>query len=40
MDHQASRDYLLAKPETAEDYPFGPEVAVYRVKGKMFATLR
>lgn len=39
MDYKASRDYLLAKPETVEDYPFGPDVAVYKVKGKMFATL-
>lgn len=30
--------YLLAKPEAIEDYPFGPEVAVMKVRGKMFAT--
>lgn len=29
--------YLLAKPEAVEDYPFGPEAAVYKVLGKMFA---
>ncbi len=39
MDHEACRDYLLAKPKTIEDYPFGPDVAVYKVMGKMFATL-
>ena len=33
------RDYLLAKPEAVEEYPFGPEVAVIKVAGKMFATL-
>ncbi|MBO9491218.1 MmcQ/YjbR family DNA-binding protein [Endozoicomonas sp. G2_1] len=33
------KNYLLAKPETKLDYPFGPEVEVYKVKGKMFATL-
>jgi predicted DNA-binding protein (MmcQ/YjbR family) len=26
-----------AKPGSAEDYPFGDEVAVYKVAGKMFA---
>jgi predicted DNA-binding protein (MmcQ/YjbR family) len=26
-----------AKPGSAEDYPFGDEVAVFRVVGKMFA---
>lgn len=29
--------YLLGKPEAVEDFPFGPDVAVYRVHGKMFA---
>ena len=33
------RDYLLAKPEALEGYPFRLDVAVYKVKGKMFATL-
>ena len=27
----------LAKPGSAEDYPFGDEVAVFKVGGKMFA---
>lgn len=26
-----------AKPGSAEDYPFGDEVAVFKVAGKMFA---
>jgi predicted DNA-binding protein (MmcQ/YjbR family) len=26
-----------AKPGTAEDYPFGDEVAVFKVAGRMFA---
>ena len=30
---------LLAFPETREEFPFGPEVAVYKVAGKMFALL-
>lgn len=33
------KPYLLSKPEAVEDYPFGPDVAVFKVKGKMFATL-
>ncbi|WKE67516.1 MmcQ/YjbR family DNA-binding protein [Gallaecimonas kandeliae] len=39
MDSQALRHYLLQKPEAQEDYPFGPEIAVYKVRGKMFALL-
>lgn len=34
-----TRDYLLTKPATSEETPFGPEVLVYKVGGKMFATL-
>jgi predicted DNA-binding protein (MmcQ/YjbR family) len=33
------RTYLLGKPEAIEDYPFGPDVAVMKIGGKMFATL-
>jgi len=29
--------YLLSKNEAFCDYPFGPEAAVYKVAGKMFA---
>ena len=39
MKHKACHKYLLTKPESIEDYPFGPDVAVFKVKGKMFATL-
>jgi len=39
MDYTAAKRYLLSKPEAIEDYPFGPEVMVPKVKGKMFATL-
>lgn len=31
--------YLLAFPEATEENPFGPEVDVYKVAGKMFAIL-
>ena len=39
MDVEAARRYLLGKPEAAEDFPFGPDVAVMKVRDKMFATL-
>jgi predicted DNA-binding protein (MmcQ/YjbR family) len=32
-------DFLLSFPETTEEQPFGPEVDVYKVAGKMFAIL-
>lgn len=31
------RAHLLSQPEAYEDYPFGPEVVVYKVRNKMFA---
>lgn len=34
-----AKKYLLSKPETLEDFPFGENVSVFKVKGKMFATL-
>lgn len=35
-----ARDYLLSRPATTEETPFGPEVLVYKIAGmKMFATL-
>ncbi len=39
MDVKQVREYLLSKPETEEDYPFGPDVIVLKIKGKMFALL-
>jgi predicted DNA-binding protein (MmcQ/YjbR family) len=39
MNHAEAREYLLSKPEAFEDYPFDPEVAVYKIGKKMFATL-
>lgn len=32
-------DFLLSFPEATEEQPFGPEVDVYKVAGKMFAIL-
>ncbi len=39
MNYDSAREYLLSKNEAWEDYPFGPEVAVYKVSTRMFATL-
>lgn len=39
MNYQQASRYLLGKPEAVLDYPFGPAVAVFKVSGKMFATL-
>lgn len=39
MDFDAAKKYLLNKPETVLDFPFGAEVYVFKVKKKMFATL-
>ena len=39
MDYHTARTYLLSKPEAVEDYPFGPQAAVYKINRKMFATL-
>lgn len=39
MNGTHARSYLLGKPEAIEDFPFGPDVAVMKIRGKMFATL-
>jgi len=39
MDFQDAQRYLLDKPEAQEDYPFGPGVTVFKIRGKMFALL-
>ncbi len=39
MNNNQAKHYLLSKPQAIEDYPFGPDVAVFKVKNKMFATL-
>lgn len=35
----ALRSQLLSQPASEETYPFGPEVMVFKVAGKMFALL-
>ena len=37
MTHKQVEKYLLSMPGAGLDYPFGEEVAVYKVKDKMFA---
>lgn len=37
IDFAALKDYCLGKPGVEETYPFGPEAAVFKVDGKMFA---
>jgi predicted DNA-binding protein (MmcQ/YjbR family) len=37
MDLAALRHLLVSKPGATEDQPFGPDVFVYKVGGRMFA---
>lgn len=37
LDFNSLKTYCLAKAGSSLDFPFGPEVAVFRVAGKMFA---
>lgn len=37
MTHQQVEEYLLSMPNAVLDYPFGKDVAVYKVNDKMFA---
>lgn len=39
MDFDDYREFLLAKKGVTEEQPFGPDVIVYKVMGKMFAML-
>ena len=39
MDIEAFREYCLAKKGVTEGLPFGPDVLVFKVLGKMFALL-
>ncbi len=39
MTFKEVEDYLLSKPGAVLDYPFGEEVAVYKVADKMFALM-
>ncbi len=39
LNAQQTKAYLLSRPDAWEDYPFGPDVAVMKIRKKMFATL-
>lgn len=37
MDIEAFQQFCLSLPETTEEFPFGADTLVYKVRGKMFA---
>lgn len=37
MNIESFRQYCLSFSDTTEEFPFGPETLVYKVKGKLFA---
>lgn len=39
MDHKTVEEYCLSMPNAKLDYPFGEDVAVYKVNDKMFALI-
>ncbi|HET7320001.1 MAG TPA: MmcQ/YjbR family DNA-binding protein [Candidatus Saccharimonadales bacterium] len=39
MNHKEVEEYILSMPNTVLDYPFGKDVAVYKVGDKMFALI-
>lgn len=39
MDETRLREYALSLPEAQEDFPFGPEARVFKVRGKMFGLI-
>ena len=39
FDHKLVEDYVLSLPNAKLDYPFGEDVAVYKVHDKMFALI-
>ena len=39
MDIESLREYVLRKPSVTEGFPFGDDVIVYKVNGKMFLLL-
>lgn len=40
LDHKTIEEYILSMPNSVRDYPFGEEVAVYKVNEKMFALIQ
>ena len=39
MNEKQLTKYFLSRPEALKDYPFGPDVAVFKVLGKMFGLI-
>ena len=39
MNHKTVEEYVLSMPNAKLDYPFGEDVAVYKVNDKMFALI-
>jgi predicted DNA-binding protein (MmcQ/YjbR family) len=39
MDQKTVEDYILEMPHAVREYPFGEDVAVYKVGDKMFALM-
>lgn len=39
MDHKTVEEYVLSMPNAKLEYPFGEEVAVYKVDNNMFALI-
>ncbi len=39
MNHKQVEEYVLSMPNAWMDFPFGEEVAVYKIKEKMFALM-
>lgn len=39
QSYEQLKQYLLEKPETMLDFPFGADVSVFKVKKKMFALI-
>lgn len=39
MNHKTVEEYVLSMPNAKLDYPFGKDVAVYKVDDKMFALI-
>ncbi len=39
MDYLSTKQYCLEKPEVVDDFPFGPDALVFKVKNKVFGIL-
>ena len=40
MNGEQARAYFLSRPEAVEDFPFGIETPIFKIKGKWFGFLR